>query len=84
MNTQLNSEAASQSKSCLCRLCSAKIKDCFDMSISVGDETGEAPCFQKKIKCKTEFGLATILLVGSAIFVSVSLMHFICKLIKRK
>ena len=70
-------------KSCIKKLCSMKVKDDLDFSMTVTcEEDGlpEASCFEKRISSRTEFSLLKALGVLMIAGVCIWVLCFLCSL----
>lgn len=77
-------------KSCAKKLCSMKVKDDLDFTVSLtADEDGahESTCFEKRITSKTEFSLmkalSALMIAGVCIW-ALCFLCSLCSVLKKK
>ncbi len=71
MNTQCAENMMCKMKDCMKKLCSMKVRDNFDFSMSLTDTDG-GNCFSKTMKSDTEFSLVKCLIGLIALGVAMS------------
>lgn len=87
MNSPEASNALAKLKSCTDKLCSMKVKDNLDFSMTVtskNDSGEDEDCFYKKITSNTEFSLLKIAAVAAAMGLALSLICSVCSMTKKK
>ncbi len=88
MNGQMPSDMLCKVKDCASKLCSMKVKDSLDLSMSITSKDKKdgltSNCFYKKITSDTEFNLMKMLAAGAAVALTVSMMCVLCSNCKGK
>lgn len=90
MDSCTENKADSKCCSLFKKLCSAKIKDDIDISMTItagdneNDDTDKTPCFTKRIKSSSEFSLLKALGVFATVMVVLSSACGICQCFKKK
>ena len=87
MNSMTENGMMCKLKACADKLCSMKVSDKLDFSMTVSskdDGGNEENCFYKKISSDTEFQLLKALALTAAVGVTVALVCSACSMMKKK
>lgn len=82
MEDSTKSSILNNCKSCMKKLCSAKVKDSFSFSMKVTSDD-DTSCFDKTISSQTEFNLVKTLSALMIIGAAISLICAVCSVFKK-